>query len=176
MLISLITTNQIYSQTKSNNKKMEIKIHSSAFKHGGFIPSKFSCEGANVSPQIHWDIASKEVKSFAIIMDDPDAPGGVFVHWVIYNIPGNLRELHEDVTVSRNISDEVMLGTNGFGRIGYGGPCPPTGKPHHYYFKIYALDTILHHVEPGATEQQLLKAMENHIISKGQLMGLYKRS
>jgi phosphatidylethanolamine-binding protein (PEBP) family uncharacterized protein len=108
MLISLITTNQIYSQTKSNNKKMEIKIHSSAFKHGGFIPSKFSCEGANVSPQIHWDIASKEVKSFAIIMDDPDAPGGVFVHWVIYNIPGNLRELHEDVTVSRNITLKFM--------------------------------------------------------------------
>ena len=134
LVLCLIVSFHISSQTKSNNKKMEIKLFSSAFKQGNFIPAKFSCEGANISPQLHWSNAPKDVKSFAIIVDDPDAPGGDFVHWVIYNIPGNLNELHEDVTPSRNIPDEVKLGTNGFGRISYGGPCPPAGKPHRYFF------------------------------------------
>jgi hypothetical protein len=154
---------------------MEIKLFSSAFKQGNFIPAKFSCEGPNISPQLHWSNAPKDVKSFAIIVDDPDAPGGDFVHWVIYNIPGNLNELHEDVTPSRNIPDEVKLGTNGFGRISYGGPCPPAGKPHRYFFKIYALDTVLHHLESGATKQELLSAMNNHILAEGHLMGKYQR-
>ena len=155
---------------------MEITLYSSAFKDGSFIPPKYTCEGANVSPQLHWNEISKDVKSFALIVDDPDAPSGDFVHWVIYNIPGNVRELHEDITPSRNISDKVLLGTNSFGRIGYGGPCPPPGKPHRYFFKIYALDTLLHHVESGATKAQLLKEMQGHIIAEGQLMGKYKRA
>jgi len=175
ILISILSI-QIFSQTKLSNKKMEIKIKSSAFHEGGMIPSKYSCEDENISPQLHWNEISKDVKSYAIILDDPDAPGGDFVHWVIFNIPENMKELHENVTPSRNIPDEVMLGTNSFGRIGYGGPCPPPGKAHHYYFKIYALDTILHHIESGATKEQLVKAMEGHIIAKGELMGLYKRS
>ncbi len=167
--------NQIFSQNKTYQNKMEININSTAFKDGDFIPLKYSCEGSNVSPQIHWDEEIKDVKSFAIILDDPDAPGGDFVHWVIYNIPGNVRELHEDVTPSRNISDQIMLGTNSFGHIGYGGPCPPAGKPHRYFFRIYALNTLLHHLESGATKAQLLKAMEGHIIGKGELMGKYQR-
>ncbi|MGA7722501.1 MAG: YbhB/YbcL family Raf kinase inhibitor-like protein [Ignavibacteriaceae bacterium] len=175
LVLCLIVSFHISSQTKSNNKKMEIKLFSSAFKQGNFIPAKFSCEGANISPQLHWSNAPKDVKSFAIIVDDPDAPGGDFVHWVIYNIPGNLNELHEDVTPSRNIPDEVKLGTNGFGRISYGGPCPPAGKPHRYFFKIYALDTVLHHLESGATKQELLSAMNNHILAEGHLMGKYQR-
>ena len=176
LILSLIATSQIISQTKPNIKKMEIKLYSSAFKEGNFIPDKFSCEGTNISPQLHWRDASKNVRSFAIIVDDPDAPSGDFVHWVIYNIPGNLNELPEDVTPSRNIPDEVMLGTNGFGRISYGGPCPPPGKPHRYFFKIYALDTVLRHLEFGATKQQLLSAMNGHIIAEGHLMGKYQRS
>jgi hypothetical protein len=176
LILNLIVLSQIFSQTKSHNKKMEIKLYSSAFKEGNFIPASFSCEGANVSPQLHWRDAPKDVKSFTIIVDDPDAPGGDFVHWVIYNIPGNLNELHEDVTPSRNIPDEVMFGTNGFGKISYGGPCPPAGKPHRYFFKIYALDTVLHHLETGATKQQLLSAMNSHIIAEGHLMGKYQRS
>lgn len=176
ILLVLTASNQIFSQTKKHNKKMEIKLYSSAFKDGSFIPPKYTCEGANVSPQLHWNEISKDVKSFALIVDDPDAPSGDFVHWVIYNIPGNVRELHEDITPSRNISDKVLLGTNSFGRIGYGGPCPPPGKPHRYFFKIYALDTLLHHVESGATKAQLLKEMQGHIIAEGQLMGKYKRA
>ncbi len=174
--LSIFCAGQISSQTKLHNKKMEIKIYSSAFKEGGFIPSKYTCEGTNVSPQLHWNDVPKETKSYALIVEDPDAPGGDFVHWIIYNIPGNLKELHEDVTPSRNIPEEVMVGTNSFGRIGYGGPCPPHGKPHRYFFKIYALNTILHHVESGATKQQLLKAMEGHIIAEGHLMGKFQRS
>jgi Raf kinase inhibitor-like YbhB/YbcL family protein len=175
VVLCLIVSTQIISQTISNNKKMEIKLYSSAFKQGNFIPAKYSCEGANISPQLHWSNTPKNAKSFAIIVDDPDAPGGDFVHWVIYNIPGNMNELHEDVTPSRNIPDEVKLGTNGFGRISYGGPCPPAGKPHHYFFKIYALDTVLHHLESGATKQELLSAMNNHILAEGHLMGKYQR-
>ena len=106
LLLNLAATSLIISQIKSHNKKMEIKLYSSAFKEGTFIPAKFSCEGANISPQLHWSDAPKNVKSFAIIVDDPDAPSGDFVHWVIYNIPGNLSELPEDVTPSRNIPDE----------------------------------------------------------------------
>lgn len=175
LIFAILATNEIYSQTKLISKKMEIKVYSSAFKEGGSIPSKYTCEGSNVSPQLHWGDVPKEVKSFALIVDDPDAPGGNFVHWIIYNIPGNTKELHEDITPSRNIPEEVMLGTNGFGRIGYGGPCPPAGKPHRYFFRLYALNTILHHVESGLTKQQLLKAMESHIISEGHLMGKYQR-
>ena len=167
---------QLFSQTKLLSKKMEIKIKSNAFHEGGMIPSKYSCEDENISPQLYWNEVSENVKSYAIILDDPDAPGGNFVHWVIFNIPENMKELHENVTPSRNIPDEVMLGTNSFGRIGYGGPCPPPGKAHHYYFRIYALDTILHHIESGATKEQLVKAMDGHIIAKGELMGLYKRT
>lgn len=155
---------------------MGIKITSSAFKEGENIPSRFTCDGANISPQLHWNSSSAEVKSYAIIVEDPDAPGGNFIHWIIYNIPASVKELHEDITPSRNIPDEVMLGTNSFGRIGYGGPCPPAGKAHRYYFRLYALDTILHHLESGATEQQLLKAMESHVFGESSLMGKYKRS
>ena len=175
VLLSL-QANQIFSQTKSKIKTMEMKVYSSAFKDGNFIPSKYSCEGANVSPQLHWNNAPKDVKSYAIILNDPDAPSGDFVHWIVYNIPGNMKELHEDVTPSRNVPEEVMFGTNSFGRIGYGGPCPPPGKPHRYFFRIYALNTIMHHLESGATKQQLLKAMEGHIIAEGSLMGRYQSS
>jgi len=176
VLFFFLFANPIISQTKTNHKKMEIKLYSTAFKDGEFIPSKYTCEGSNVSPQIHWNEELKDVKSFAIIVDDPDAPGGDFVHWVIYNIPASVRELHEDVTPSRNISDQILLGTNSFGHIGYGGPCPPSGKPHRYFFRIYALDTVLHHLGSGAMKAQLLKTMQGHIIGEGELMGKYQRS
>lgn len=175
IIIGTIFFNQDFSQIKLKSINMEMKIYSSAFKDGNFIPSRYTCEGANVSPQLHWNNVPKDVKSFAIIMHDPDAPGGDFVHWVIYNIPGNVKELHEDVTPSRNISDEVMFGTNEFGRVGYSGPCPPPGKPHHYLIQIYALDTILHHLETGCTRQQLLKAMEGHILAEDKLTGKFRR-
>jgi hypothetical protein len=175
ILFALLISVQIFAQPKLSGKEMDIKLYSTTFKEGEYIPSKFSCQGADISPALHWEKITKDVKSYALILDDPDAPGGDFVHWVIFNIPGSIRELNENITPSSNIPSEVKLGTNGFGKIGYGGPCPPPGKPHHYHFKLYALDTILHHLEPGATKNQLLNAMEGHIVAKGQLVGLYKR-
>ena len=175
LMLVQFSLSKVYPQKKLRGKKMEIKLYSNAFKEGELIPVKYTCQGANISPELHWNNVPKDVKSFALIVEDPDAPGGDFVHWIIYNIPGNTNELHEDITPSRNIPDEVMLGTNSFGKIGYGGPCPPSGKPHRYYFRIYALDTILHQMESGATKQQLLKVMEKHIIGEGFLMGKYQR-
>lgn len=161
------------SQTKNGGKKMEIKLQSSAFKKGYSIPSKYTCDGANISPQLKWNNPAKGTKTFAIIVTDPDAPSGEFVHWVVYNIPDSVLTLHEDVTPTRNIPDEVMLGTNGAGRVGYFGPCPPSGT-HRYFFKIYALDTALH-LEAGADKGDVMKAMKGHILAEGELMGKYQR-
>ena len=176
LVLFLTVSNQIYSQKKGYHKTMEIKLTSNAFKEGDIIPSKYTCEGVNISPQLRWNDTAGNVKSFAVILEDPDAPGGDFIHWVIYNIPGNIRELHEDITPFRNISDKILLGTNSFGRIGYGGPCPPPGKLHRYFFRLYALNTVLHHIGSGATKAQLIKAMEGHIIGEGHLMGKYQRA
>ncbi len=171
---SFLISNKSYSQKKSQVKKMELKITSSAFKNGDNIPVKYTCEGSNVSPPLKWTNNIQGVKTYVLIVDDPDAPGGDFVHWLAYNIPANYSSLSEDVTTTRNIPDEVHQGTNSFGRIGYKGPCPPPGNAHHYYFKIYALNTAIKY-ESGAEKHQLLKAMQGHIIAEGQLMGKFKR-
>ncbi len=152
---------------------MEIKLQSSAFKKGDLIPSKYTCDGANISPQLKWNNPAKGTRTFAIIVTDPDAPSGEFVHWVVYNIPDSILSLHEDVTPTRNIPDEIMLGTNGAGRVGYFGPCPPSGT-HRYFFRIYALDSALH-LEAGADKGDVLKAMKGHVLAEGELMGKYRR-
>ncbi|HVO75314.1 MAG TPA: YbhB/YbcL family Raf kinase inhibitor-like protein [Ignavibacteriaceae bacterium] len=151
---------------------MSIKVTSSAFENGEFIPAKYTCDGANISPPLSWSGIPEGAKTLALIADDPDAPGRTFVHWVIFNLPVHEKELLEGVTPSRNIS-EALMGTNDFGHIGYGGPCPPSGT-HRYFFKLYALNSAVH-LEAGATKDQLLKAMEKHILGQGELMGKYKR-
>src|SRR5262249_12105772 len=113
-------------------------------------------------------------KSFALIADDPDAPRGTWVHWVLYNIPGESRQLPAKVPPEKTLSDKATHGTNDFKKLGYGGPCPPSGT-HRYYFKLYALDSILN-LDAGATKDQVLRAMEGHIVAQGQLMGKYARS
>lgn len=153
---------------------MEIKISSAAFKEGELIPFCYTCDGENISPSLNWNKPHESIKSFAIVVDDPDAPSGDFVHWVVYNIPATVNEFLENVTPTRNISDEIIMGTNDFGKIGYGGPCPPSGT-HRYFFKIFGLDTILPLIETGINKRQLLKAMEGHIIADGCLIGKYKR-
>jgi Raf kinase inhibitor-like YbhB/YbcL family protein len=152
---------------------MSIKVSSSAFQNGEFIPAKYTCDGANISPPLSWSGIPEGTKTFALIADDPDAPGRTFVHWVIYNIPALQKELPEGVTPTRNIPEEVLMGTNDFGHIGYGGPCPPPGT-HRYFFKLYALNSAIH-LEAGATKDQVLKAMEKHLLGQGELMGKYKR-
>ncbi len=150
-----------------------MKIQSSEFKEGDTIPVKYTCDDIDISPPIEWSNVPAGTKVFALICDDPDAPGATWVHWVLFNIPGDLRKLPENVPVTETLSNGARQGKTDFGSIGYGGPCPPGGT-HRYYFKIYALDSELDS-NPGITKKELLKAMEGHILEEGQLMGRYKR-
>ncbi len=150
-----------------------MKITSSAFEEGSMIPEKYTCDDINVSPPLKWSSAPDGTKRFAIICDDPDAPMGTWVHWVIYNLPGDIDELPEDMSPLEIFPNGAKQGRNDFGEIGYGGPCPPRGV-HRYYFKIYALSKELD-VKAGITKSELLKAMDGNILSEGQLMGKYER-
>ena len=152
---------------------MEIKITSSAFEEGGLIPARYTCDGADVSPPLQWDAVPEGTKSIALICDDPDAPMGTWVHWVLFNLPSDAKELAENIPTEETLPNGAKQGVNDFGRIGYGGPCPPGGT-HRYFFKIYALDTEVG-LEAGADKRQLLKTMEGHILGQGQLIGKYKR-
>jgi Raf kinase inhibitor-like YbhB/YbcL family protein len=150
-----------------------MKLTSSAFDEGGMIPSKYTCDGADVSPPLKWGSLPDGTKSLALICDDPDAPVGTWVHWVYYDIPAKAKDLPENITSDEHPAPGGDQGINDFRRIGYGGPCPPGGT-HRYFFKLYALDTLLN-LSPGATKKRVIKAMENHIIGQVQLMGKYKR-
>jgi Raf kinase inhibitor-like YbhB/YbcL family protein len=150
-----------------------MKINSPSFPQGGMIPEKFTCDGENVSPALDWSEIPAGTKSFALICDDPDAPSGMWVHWVVYNIPHSITLFDEHFVYMNRIVKDILAGTNDFRRQEYGGPCPPSGT-HRYYFKIYALDCILKEKE-GLTKSQLEKAMEGHVIGKGEMMGRYAR-
>lgn len=144
-------------------------VFSPSFGDGEFIPDKFTCDGEDISPEIHWEGIPEGTKSLALICDDPDAPSGDFVHWVVFNISPDKDGLEENVELS-NIAN---LGMTDFRRLGYGGPCPPTGS-HHYHFKVYALDQVID-AEGTINKYQLLGKMEGHILAKGEIIGLYKR-
>ena len=150
-----------------------MKLISNAFTEGDSIPKKFTCDGHDVSPTLSWKNAPENAETFALIADDPDAPTGTFVHWVIFNIPGTSSSLSEEVENKEKLPDGAVQGINDFGKIGYGGPCPPGGT-HRYYFKLYALNTALN-LQPGASKSDLLEAMEGHIVAEAQLMGRYTR-
>jgi len=150
-----------------------MKLSSLAFNDGDMIPNKYTCDGADISPPLEWGLVPEDSKSIALICDDPDAPVGTWVHWVYYDIPAGTNGLSENITPQEKPDNGGKQGTNDFRKIGYGGPCPPGGT-HRYYFKIYALDTILN-LPAGADKKQLLKEMEGHIIGQAQLMGKYKR-
>ena len=145
----------------------------SFIKNEGKIPAKYTCDGVNVSPALEWGQAPEGVKSYALICDDPDAPVGTWVHWVYYDIPAETKGLPENVAPDKKPPTGGKQGVNDFRKIGYGGPCPPGGT-HRYFFKLYVLDVVLE-LAGGATKQQLLDAMEGHILAQTQLMGLYKR-
>jgi Raf kinase inhibitor-like YbhB/YbcL family protein len=152
---------------------MEIKITSSAFSEGDMIPKRYTCDSEDVSPDLAWSGIPQGTKSIALICDDPDAPMGTWVHWVLFNLPAESTELPAAIPSDKTLSNGAVHGKNDFGRLGYGGPCPPGGT-HRYYFKLYALDTQLN-LASGITKNQLLDAMEGHILAQGQLMGKYKR-
>ena len=137
------------------------------------IPSKYTCDGQNISPPLEWEGIGDNVKSIALICDDPDAPAKTWVHWVIFNLPADSRMLAENISVDPVLPNGATQGTSDFRTTGYGGPCPPSGT-HRYFFKLYALDRMVD-LPSSATKQQLLEAMEGHILGQGQLMGKYKR-
>lgn len=151
-----------------------MRIESTAFKEGGAIPARFTGFGADVSPPLHWSGAPAGTRSFALICDDPDAPVGTWVHWVVYGLPASARELREGVGAYASLPGGAGQGINDFRRIGYGGPLPPPGKPHRYFFKLYALDAVLA-LGPGATKPELLRAMQGHILAEAQTMGTFLR-
>src|SRR5580692_7053415 len=145
---------------------MSFQLSSSAFSSGGTIPKKHTCDGSDASPALNWNGAPAGTQSFALIADDPDAPAGTWVHWVLYNAPGSAKEFSEGVKKEEQLSDGTLQGRNDFRKIGYGGPCPPPGKPHRYFFKLYALD-IRPDLKSGLTKTDLLKVMEGHVIAEG---------
>jgi Raf kinase inhibitor-like YbhB/YbcL family protein len=152
---------------------MAINLTSPDFDEGGSIASRYTCDGLGISPPLSWDSVASGTRSWALIVDDPDAPGGIFVHWVIYNLRPDTRRLPEDVPNRQTLSSGAQQGVNGAGGVGYTGPCPPSGT-HRYFFKVYALDTRLD-LGGGATAVRLSDAMEGHVLAEGQLMGTYRR-
>jgi Raf kinase inhibitor-like YbhB/YbcL family protein len=145
-----------------------------AFQSGQAIPAKYTCEGADISPPLQWTEVPAGAKSLSLIFDDPDAPVGTWVHWVLYNLPVAPGELSENMPDSDELSNGAKQGLNDFKRVRYGGPCPPPGKFHRYYFKLYALDSVLG-LRPRATKKDLLRSMEGHILAEAQFMGTYQR-
>lgn len=153
---------------------MAFQLTSSAFAHGQPIPAQYTCRGKDVSPPLNWSDPPAGTQSFALICDDPDAPAGDWVHWLIYNLPATARSLPEGVPTSGQLADGSRQGLNGWRQTGYRGPCPPSGT-HRYFFKLYALDTILD-LPPGATKQQLLEAMKGHVLVQAELMGTFRKA
>ncbi len=153
--------------------KAEIKLTSAAFKEGEPMPRAYTCDGVNISPPLEWSGVPKTAKTIAIVCDDPDAPGGTWVHWVLYNLPADNIGLVENLPATETLKAGGFQGKNDFDKTAYGGPCPPSGT-HRYFFKIYALDSELP-LKAGATRAELMKAMEGHIVLQGQLMGTYRR-
>jgi Raf kinase inhibitor-like YbhB/YbcL family protein len=153
---------------------MAFEIRSTAFPAGDTIPKKYTCDGPDISPPLNWTEPPAGTKSLALIVDDPDAPVGTWVHWVLYNLPTSTRELAEGAHTSETLASGARQGTNDFRKIGYGGPCPPQGLAHRYFFKLSALDTELN-LAPGATKKQLEAAIAGHILTQAELIGRYGR-
>ena len=160
-------------EKKEKEVNMQFKLTSPAFEEEGMIPKKYTCDAEDISPPLTWESVPEGTKSLAIICDDPDAPVGTWVHWVLFNLPPDTKKLIEEVSTTETLENGAKQGTNDFGNIGYGGPCPPGGT-HRYFFKLYAMDIMLN-LEAGIKKTDLLNAMEGHIIFETQLMGKYTR-
>jgi Raf kinase inhibitor-like YbhB/YbcL family protein len=161
------------SVAQNGGASMTLQVTSSAFQDGGMIPPKYTADGADVSPPLAWEGMPEGTKSFALICDDPDAPMGTWVHWVMWNIPPEVMSLDEGIPAVAELADGSQQGTTDFRRIGYGGPAPPSGT-HRYFFKVYALDTTLD-LDSATTKAKLVKAMTGHVLAQGQLVGKYTR-
>jgi Raf kinase inhibitor-like YbhB/YbcL family protein len=153
---------------------MTIEVTSPAFTQGAAIPRQYTGDGADTSPPLRWTDPPAGAKSLALVCEDPDAPRGTWTHWVLFNLPADLKELKEHVPTTKDLAAGARQGTNDFGKIGYGGPAPPKGKPHRYFFKLYALDTTLD-LPAGAKRQEVLDAIKGHTVAEGEVMGTYQR-
>jgi Raf kinase inhibitor-like YbhB/YbcL family protein len=153
---------------------MKFAIASRGFEHGATIPRRHTGDGPDLSPALDWTEPPAGTQSFALVADDPDAPAGTWVHWVAYNIPGELRGLDENVPRGPDLDNGMRQGLNDFRKYGYGGPAPPPGKAHRYFFKLYAVDCVLD-LPAGARKENLVKAMDGHVLATAELMGRYQR-
>jgi len=152
---------------------LTLQLTSPAFSQGSAIPRKYTCDGDDISPELNWTSPKTGTQSFALILEDPDAPGGNWVHWVIFNIPATQRSLPEEISTEANLPNGIIQGVTDFRKTGYGGPCPPSGV-HRYYFKLYALDATLS-LPARATRNDVLNAVKNHVLETAELMGTYSR-
>lgn len=157
----------------TDSSASQIKLTSPAFAYGEKIPVRFTCEGDDISPPLQWTGAPVETRSYALIMDDPDAPRGTWVHWVLFNLPAGTVELLPAVPTLPELPSGARHGHNTAGDMAYAGPCPPPGKPHRYFFRLYALDIMLG-LPPGITREELEQAMDQHILAQGTHMGTYQ--
>ena len=149
---------------------MNFILSSSVFKNNERIPDKHTCRGSDISPALEWKDVPVNTKSFVLIMDDPDAPNGTWDHWLVYNIQSNTTNISEG-----QLPEQAKYAKNSWGNKNYGGPCPPPGKDHRYFFTVYALDILLAEIPSDSTKKDLLQIMENHILDKATLIGLYSR-
>jgi Raf kinase inhibitor-like YbhB/YbcL family protein len=168
----VIATRGSIMKPPESHKQMDLT--SSAFKNGQPIPSQYTCDGKNISPPLTWNGAPGNTESLALIVDDPDAPRGVWTHWVVFDLPANASELPEAAAKSGSLPGNAKEGLNDFKHASYDGPCPPAGQEHRYFFKIYALDAALS-LPSGASRKDVEAAMTKHILAQGQLMGTYQR-
>ncbi len=174
---TVTTTSTLKTTTTVTNTvflSQEFMLVSPSFEEGENIPTKYTCDGSNVSPPLSWNYSPEDTKSFALIMDDPDAPIGVFTHWVLFNLPENTDKLPEGLPSQATLENGGKHGINGLGQLGYFGPCPPSGPSHTYRFRLYALDLVLN-LESGASKEDVLNVMEGHILAEAELTAEYSR-
>ena len=169
MLLAMLWATALAMTTTTST----LPLSSPAFQQGQPIPSKYTCDGINVSPPLQWGSAPVGTKSFALIMDDPDAPKGTWVHWVLINLPATAKGLLENASKDADFPRNALEGINDFKKTGYGGPCPPSGT-HRYFFHLYALDKVLA-LPAGAKRADVDRAMVGHILVQGKLMGTYSK-
>ncbi len=173
LLLSIVLATAGCTTNQGNNTSNQsgMALNSSAFSNDGAIPVKYTAKGDNLSPPLSWSSAPNNTKSFAVLCQDPDAAGGNFTHWIIFNLPANTSQLNEAVPANGTLANGAKQGNNDFGKVGYSGPDPPSGV-HHYVFTVYALDSELN-LNPGANKSDFLNAIKGHVLAQGTLTGTY---
>jgi Raf kinase inhibitor-like YbhB/YbcL family protein len=174
MIFAWLLASACSSGAAESKAAPEFGLKSPAFQAGGLIPRQYTCDGSDGSPPLAWQSAPAQTRALALIADDPDAPGGTWVHWLIYDLPATANQLAPSVAKSDTLMSGARQGVNDFGRIGYNGPCPPRGPGHRYHFKLYALNAPTG-LQPRASKAQLLEAIRNHILGQAELIGRYQR-